>query len=193
LIPFFVPKIIFLFLKYFRKIIKKELDSLYLVIFSYIAQVLTCILQRNKFDRIKKLLKKYLLALFFSYLASQTVFGQDTLSVINEHMAKIQSDRFARELSLSETQSKKVYDVLLERIEAIKLSHKGEKPLDERIRSINDETLEKLKAILTVDQFNMFIKINSDLIEQKKAYISSGFQMEASLDDQILDFSVTFK
>jgi hypothetical protein len=141
----------------------------------------------------KKLLKKYLLALFFSYLASQTVFGQDTLSVINEHMAKIQSDRFARELSLSETQSKNVYHVLLERIEAIKLSHKGEKPLDERIRSINDETLEKLKAILTVDQFNMFIKINSDLIEQKKAYISSGFQMEASLDDQILDFSVTFK
>ena len=122
-----------------------------------------------------------MILMIIGYLALQALptKAQDTLAVsVNEHLAGAQVERLARELSLSESQSKEIYKIFLDRAELMNKSH-GEKQLTNvKTRQINEGTLKKLHAILTTEQKELYAKLSKDLAEQKKAVQSREQQSQ---------------
>ena len=131
-----------------------------------------------------------MILMIIGYLALQALptKAQDTLAVsVNEHLAGAQVERLARELSLSESQSKEIYKIFLDRVGLMNKSH-GEKQLTNvKTRQINEGTLKKLQAILTTEQKELYAKLSKELAEQKKAE-QSREQQSQTLQDKLLEF-----
>lgn len=130
--------------------------------------------------------------IFFLLVFGHLSFAQtnDTTAVSSEAKQAFLVERLTEELILTEKQQTSVRQIIRERssqISEAKLHQKGSSHRSESVTAANTKAKQQLRAVLTEDQFELFVELRKDLKKQQDAYYAHK-QQENEVDDEELDF-----
>jgi hypothetical protein len=135
-------------------------------------------------------MKKALFILFFlCFLSGKQAFAQDTLHVAPKQLALTILDNLHHEVSLTENQREEVYALLIERsekIEKIKSKVKPAKLSKESVKELNQGTYQKLRKVLTEEQWVKMQALREETRRQKAEFPEE--LVYPSDEDIVLDF-----
>ena len=136
-------------------------------------------------------MKKVLSILFVLCCCLGTqALAQDTLNVASqEELAVVILDKIDHEVSLSEAQRKEVYAVLLERsekFEQLKARRSMKKLTKASAKEPNERAYQKLRKVLTKEQYNRLQVLREETRKQKAKYPAA--KVHQSEQDVVLDF-----
>lgn len=124
-----------------------------------------------------------LFGLFFT-----KVPAQDTLSVSATQIAQAMVSKIDHEVSLSEQQKTAIYALLVGRAERL-AQVAGQKSTDtygKSLRTTNEEALEKMKQILTKEQYAQYVSLREETEKQKAKHGKA--REHTTQQDALLDF-----
>jgi len=126
-------------------------------------------------------------AMFFFSICSLSA-QSDTLKVAShKEKASVMAGRMQRELSLSAKQAQQVHQLLDERFTNLTKAGNNNVALDK----VNDQARQKLSAILTKEQYSLYLKTRADTKKQKDQHVKLRASLSSSTlisEDKELDF-----
>ncbi len=123
------------------------------------------------------------------FLAICPLFAQsDTLKApSHKEKAAAMTERMQRELSLSPKQAQQVHQLLDDRFTNLTKADKNNGSLDK----VNEQARQKLSAILTKEQFSLYLATRADTKKQKDQHFKKSQSLTTSTlstEDKELDF-----
>lgn len=117
--------------------------------------------------------KAFFILFILCCLSGKQAFAQDTLHIAPKQLVLMILDNLHHEVSLTEKQREGVYALLVERsekIEKIKSKEKPERLSKESVKELNQSTYQKLRKLLTEEQWVKMQALREETLRQKAKF-----------------------